>query len=158
MSGLLWELVKVIFAPILAAFLASYITYSLSHRRFIKERWWDRKADAYGNIIGSLVGLVHLYDFGKTRDGSYKLGELNALYSKYSEARARMELVATEGDYIISKKAADTLSEFMETLDPASDGFDSMNHCMKCLWKCQEAAKSCLKVLRAEARSDLGVE
>jgi hypothetical protein len=50
----LWELVKVF----LAALFASALTHLLTHRRFIQGRWWDRKNEAYGDIISSLVGLV----------------------------------------------------------------------------------------------------
>jgi hypothetical protein len=57
-SGALWELAKVFVTALVAALLA----HLLSFRRFVAERWWDRKADAYGSIIGSLVSMIHLLD------------------------------------------------------------------------------------------------
>jgi hypothetical protein len=54
MDSGLWELGKVVFTAVLAALL----THLLSHRRFIQGQWWERKKEAYDDIISSLVGLI----------------------------------------------------------------------------------------------------
>jgi hypothetical protein len=59
MNEPLWVLLlKVFGGPLVSGLVAAGITYWFSRRRFIGERWWDRKADAYGSIIGGLVELV----------------------------------------------------------------------------------------------------
>ena len=43
---------------IVAAVVTAVLTVRLSFRRFQAERWWDRKADAYANIIGALQHCI----------------------------------------------------------------------------------------------------
>jgi hypothetical protein len=159
----LWTLLlKVVVAPIIAAGLASYITYLLSHRRFIKERWWDRKADAYGNIIGSLVQLIYWLEWRigileGLRDGHSK--EAQKVPNEYEKARAQIERVAFEGDYVISTETANALSELVKTLELAPDKSENaLGSWLGRLHGYHTAAKSCLEAIRAEARSDLRVK
>ena len=176
MNEPLWVLLLKVFggpvvSGLVAAGIMSVVTYWLSRRRFIGERWWDRKADAYGNIIGALVELAHSLDamiqenmymqeFGKEDFvEAYEAGE-----TKYREFVARLERVVTEGDYVISRKAASALSELMVGLatvgmdripgfdDPFDDWLGDK------LRGERELVRSCLEAIRAEAQSDLRVK
>jgi len=155
----LWELVKVF----LAALFASALTHLLTHRRFIQGRWWDRKNEAYGDIISSLVGLVRWlewqmkYEERRWREPEYKPSEeaLKVIYDEYKKARDRIEWAAIEGDYVVTTKAANALAELVEVLKVGPGittdwwgWFDS----------CCGKAESCLEIVRAEARSDLRVK
>ncbi|MDO8546575.1 MAG: hypothetical protein Q7R68_04360, partial [Nitrospirales bacterium] len=49
------------------AFVASVIAvgvsaYSVRFSRFAKERWWERKAEAYSRIVEALAGLVYYHE------------------------------------------------------------------------------------------------
>ena len=162
---------KVFGGPLLSGLVAAWITYWLSRRRFIGERWWDRKADAYGSIIGSLVELMHSLDVmieqhgfrrelgTKDFDEAYEVGEAG-----YREIVARLERVVTEGDYVISRKAASALSEFIVGLATAGpdripdfgNPFDDWlgDH----LRERRDVVRSYLEAIRAEAQSDLRVK
>jgi hypothetical protein len=158
-SEALWELVKVF----LAALLASTLTHLLTHRRFIQGRWWDRKNKAYGDIIGSLVGLIRSLEWQRdveeryaTRPG-YEPSEerLKAVRDEYKEGRDQIERAAIEGGYVVTRKAANALAELVEALRVGPGittdwwgWFDS----------CCGKAESCLEIVRAEARSDLRVK
>jgi hypothetical protein len=54
-------------AAAVLAFIASLVAtavvaYNGRFRRFARERWWERKADAYSRIIESLADLVYYHE------------------------------------------------------------------------------------------------
>jgi hypothetical protein len=174
MNEPLWTfLLKLLFPPLSAAFLASYITYWLSHRRFIQERWWDRKADAYAKIIENLVALTYSLERWARYEWTELAGEevlsprakedYEAVPLEYEEVKARIERAATQGGYIISEKAANALSELIRQLRkaPEQSGFDVMSdwcNWINSLHDYSKAAHDCLQAMRDEARSDLRVK
>lgn len=158
----LWELVKVF----LAALFASTLTHLLTHRRFIQGRWWDRKDKAYGDIISSLVGLIRSLEWQKRAEErwgtepEYEPPEevRKAVLGECKEARDRIERAVVEGDYVVTRKAANALAELVEALEV---GLPKVGYWTQ-FWhwfgdRC-EMAKSCLEFVRCEARSDLGVK
>jgi hypothetical protein len=180
----LWELVKVF----LAALFASTLTHLLTHRRFIQGRWWDRKADAYGDIIGALVSVVYFLKASisvgtyaiKGLEGSEisesvlkrRAERVDEVVTEVSKAMDEVRRAVIEGDYVISRRAAGALSEFMERC--SSLGFKGIEshpsawnkasllrdarELVSALSAWSDATKSCLEIVRAEARSDLRVK
>jgi len=150
----LWELVKLF----LAALLASILTHWLTHRRFIQGRWWDRKADRYENIVGSLVSMIHSLDswIRAQEPDEREMGE--EVIKEYYEVRDQVERIVTEGDYIISERASAALSELVEVLKQEPEGpIVSAWSWWNYLKDYRSAVESCLEVMRAEAKSDLRV-
>jgi len=168
----LWAfLLKLLFPPLCAAFLASLVTYWLSRRRFILERWWDRKADTYAKIIGSLVALTYSLDrwvryeeekeFEQEGPSPRAKKEYEAVSAEYDEVQTQIERAATEGDYIISEKAANALLQLVRQLrkppeqlyqEPTwYDFFEKLHTDLG-------EARNCLQTMRDEARSDLRVK
>jgi hypothetical protein len=168
----LWAfLLKLLFPPLCAGFLASYVTYRLSHRRFILERWWDRKADTYAKIIGSLVALTYSLDRWVEDETAELSGRKPLLKTQrddevalieYEAVRTQLERAATEGDYIISEKAANALSELIRQLQKAPEWSDpggpGWTDWINCIIGYSKAAHDCLQAMRDEARSDLRVK
>ena len=163
----LWVLaLKVFGGPLVSGLVAAAITYWLSRRRFIGERWWDRKADAYGSIIGSLVAMVLLLDSWIEIEcrSSGRLGPGRELIDEYRRFQREVERVATEGDYVISRKASSALAELVKVLrqvvapglDPS--GPDVALFILKDLGVRRSEIWSCLEVIRDEAKSDLRVK
>lgn len=159
----LWMLLlKVFVGPLVAGIVAAGITYWFSRRRFIQERWWDRKADAYGKIIGSLVSVEYAYEClmenetvfeGDEEDSLEVKEDLQGIVDECNEAWSRLERAAAEGDYVVSEKVATALAELVrgkETIDPSE-----LMSALRCH---RDEIGSCLKFVRAEARSDLGVK
>jgi len=164
----LWAfLLKLLFPPLCAAFLASLVTYWLSRRRFILERWWDRKADTYAKIIGSLVALTYSLDrwiryeeekeFEEEGPSPRAEKEYEAAFAEYDEVQTQIERAATEGDYIISEKAANALSQLVRQLRKRPElptWYDFFGQLHTDLG----VARNCLQTMRDEARSDLRVK
>ena len=162
----LWELVKVF----LAALFASALTHLLTHRRFIQGRWWERKADAYSDIIGALVnmrlalrGSLNVMVKAERIEGRGEsipedvVQSASRFSSKFGEARDRIERAAIEGDYIISSRVSEALSELLGNFPGRVEGGADVSELKRLVQYWDGATKSCLEVVRAEARSDLSV-
>jgi len=163
----LWELVKVF----LAALFASALTHLLTHRRFIQGRWWERKADAYSDIIGALVnmrlalrGSLNVMVKAERMEGRGEsipedvVQSASHFSSKFGEARDRIERAAIEGDYIISSRVSEALSELLGKFPGHVEGSADVSELKRLVQYWDGATKSCLEVVRAEARSDLSVK
>jgi hypothetical protein len=160
MDSGLWELGKVVFTAVLAALL----THLLSHRRFIQGQWWERKKEAYDDIISSLVGLIRSLEWKRedeerfmTERGYEPSQEVQkAVYREYKKARDQIERAVIEGDYVVTRKAANALGRLVEALEDKRRVWYSPAWC-QWLDNRRGTAESCLEILRAEARSDLRV-
>ena len=163
------------FASVLAIVVS---VYNNRFTRFTSERWWERKADAYNNIVKNLVALIDTANQWIQADSEYLLGEYttgSAMgYSKkeFYEARTRLKQFATEGNYIFTTKATDALSALIKKLeeDYSLDSdihdtelqeleadFSDIETTMKYLDNSRVAANECLKIVRKEAKADLNV-
>lgn len=108
-------LLKVL-AGILIAGVSSWITVQLSLRRYRTERWWDRKVEAYERVI---VAFHHLKKFASEQMSAYVQGDGGPpkerdkeLRSKAREARDAILLASDIGEFSLSNKAIDILSEY----------------------------------------------
>jgi len=148
-------LLKVLGAPLIAAGIASFIAYKLAYRRFMTERWWERKADAYSNILSCLSEMqftlerwIDELETGRRISEDY-MKDLNKTYFK---AKAAVVSAASTGAYIISEDSAKLLSILKKESEKESDDFygdisDDLH-----------AVENCIKNLRECAKKDLGVK
>lgn len=141
--------------------------YNARFRRFALEKWWDKKAQAYAEVIGSLVSLTYSLDrwqddeFEVTVEGQNGVSEdvNKEIVAEYNKALSRIERAATEGNYILSEKAANTLSDFLKKLRENSDKeYTGWVDWYESLIKNLNLAKDCLSILRDEAKKDLQVK
>ena len=154
------------------AFLASVIAvlvsaYNARFRRFARERWWERKAEAYAEVIGSLVSLTYSLDrwqedeFKILSDEKTEISEdfRNEIFAEYDKALKHIERASTEGNYILSEKAANALSDLIRKLRENTDReFSGWTDWLDSIIQKFESAKNCLKIIREEAKSDLQVK
>ena len=158
MDKFVWDFLVDVWV-LLSPFVAASIVYWFSQRGFVKERWWDRKAKAYADIIEGLVTMKYSAD--RWWEEEIYLPDRppevsKAINDEYRKARAQIERAAIVGDYIISREAAEALSQLIQRLEergPHVDAswFDSLEaHLI--------ATRICLDLVRRESRRDLGVE
>jgi len=171
MNESLWILLlKVFGGPLVSGLVAAGITYWLSRRRFIGERWWDRKADAYGNIVGALATMERYFKSSQeilmavekiVRSGEDVPKDMEertkGMASEFDKARDSIERAVAEGDYVISREVSGALSEFLGRF-PDFEKPPSMSELVSWSRILSDATRSCLEVVRAEARSDLQVK
>jgi len=161
---------NVVFTAILAGGVASFITHWQSRRQFIQERWWNRKADAYAEIIENLVALTYSLERWREYEEQEFIPnsplpqkpkeDFETARSEYQESMTRLERAVYQGDYIVSINVAETLKELIKQLEEHpydTSGFDGSVKWINDLGVRFVAAQDCLQVVRDEARSDLRV-
>ena len=159
------ELVKVVITGLVAAVLVHLLEY----RRFVRGRWWDRKADAYEGIIDALARAVHSLRMGlsiraavdvvKERGEEVSGALREALVESGEESNEmgrRIVRAAYAGDYLISKRASDSLLELLNVI-PDDVYLDlplgeEERHLMSVF---ADKVEWCLEIVRAEARKEL---
>lgn len=101
--------------PLLASFISSLIvavvtallTVRLSSRRFYSERWWERKADAYTDIIEALHAKLEFLDaFFALRydDAPLTTEDVDRMRSASKEADKKVDKLVHIGTFVISEE------------------------------------------------------
>ncbi|MFV2044779.1 MAG: hypothetical protein ACC700_16285 [Anaerolineales bacterium] len=151
------QLLVAILPGMLVAVVASIITVRLSLRQFYSERWWERKATAYTEIIESLFRMKTYIE--SLRDAEERGRELpeeakQELRIQAAEGKERIFRAAAIGAFTISEDAADSLNRLRSELErelPEGSFFDQLeNHA--------DLLSRYLQKLRSIAKSDLKIE
>jgi hypothetical protein len=137
-------------------FFTAIITVRLSLRQFHAERWWERKADAYSQIVEALHNAVeychamaHESMTGNEMSVEYK----KRLTEKYGQAHREIRRATGIGAYIISDEVAEVLTklEARPSLDwSKSATFEYFDHE-------HEGYKAALQDIRRLAKKDLKI-
>ena len=109
---------------ILNSFLTAFLTVRLSFKKFRHERWWDRKADLYSNILDSLHQRINYLRnkiteyYSEYCDGlltDEMKNKSNELYKKDLESLDHIARVRNIGSFIISKEAIEELTNGLDS-------------------------------------------
>ena len=99
---------------ILTAIIASYFAARWSLRKLYSEKWWERKEQAYSDIIASLYDIIQYCEFKRDQhEYGRKIHEEREkeIESRYSEAYWKLKKVTDIGGFVISKDAVDVLKD-----------------------------------------------
>lgn len=149
-----------LFASVLA-FIASVIAaavsiYNARFRRFARERWWERKVEAYNRIIDALSGFVYYYE--EHYDAEIDRRDLTESHKKeidehWRKGYAEVKRATAVGAFLISPAAEAALQKMWQEkgkgVDP-SDWFGLIE-------SDYVAARDCLRAVVEAARNDLRV-
>jgi hypothetical protein len=158
------EFCQNLMVSIVVAIVSAVVTVFLAFRRFRRERWWDRKADAYAAIIEALhhmkrgieddIRVFQQYPPKQEDEASKERTK------KYRQAYEEVHKAVNTGSFLLSKEAVDTLDRFMSDFQKARDDarmhdgyLDPDTHLSGML----NAIKKCLDSLPPIAKRDLGV-
>ncbi|MGK5511755.1 hypothetical protein [Brevibacillus formosus] len=101
---------------VVTAVIASFVTFRLTAKQFFSQKWWERKATAYSEIIESLSNLEHYLVtkenilIGVTRLSDQRQDELA---DEQWNALLVLRKAKGIGEFIICKKASDILEKHM---------------------------------------------
>ncbi|MFZ6769793.1 hypothetical protein ACO0LM_22295 [Undibacterium sp. Di26W] len=144
------ELIK-----LLATILTAYFTVTWSLKRFLKEKKWEKKSEAYSRIMEALhhlkrIQLLYLDDeLERTKIDEKKMAEIN-LQSK--QARNEVEKYIDIGRYYISDEAIAALEKMHSVHEECVDEWNSGAAMLEELYKKElSAVKNCLDTIRAIA-------
>jgi len=116
MSSVIVDIIK----NLIIAVVVSWITVKLSLRRFYTEKWWERKAQAYSEIIDSLAKMRIYFD--KWWDELVECKKMNdekrkKLNKEYEIAKRIIENAVAVGSFIVSEEADDVLKSFLKQIE-----------------------------------------
>jgi len=100
-------LITSVISGLIVAVVTSFITVRLSLRRFYSERWWEREADAYTDIIEALHAKLEFLDayFSMMYDGeNLSEADLDRLRSANKEADQKINKLIRIGTFVISEE------------------------------------------------------
>lgn len=147
-------LIAAVLAFVAAVLAAGVSIYNARFMRFAKERWWERKADAYTRIIEALSDLVYYYEEHYERELSHD--GMSDEYKKtidehWRRGYAEIKRATAVGAFLISPAAASALENMWKERgkDVHIDDWFGM------LESEYVAARECLKVVVAAAKHDL---
>jgi len=147
-------LISVLLSLIPAVFIA-FITVRLSLRQFYSQKWWEKKAEVYSDIIGHLTDLNYSIDevslAEKTEKGITK-NHVDKLVNVFRESLIPIKKAAISGAYAISDKAALELRQLIKKLEDFAYFplvFDQKAE--------MDLFRNCLERIRKEAKKDLKI-
>lgn len=138
-----------------ASVLATIVSiYNARFKRFARERWWERKVEAYSRITQALADLVYYYDEHYTAqiEGSSLSPEYRKKVGEHwRQGQADVKKATAIGAFLISEEADAALkkmaNERPSNVDP-EDYFEALEFDYK-------AAQNCLKAVVAAAKKDI---
>ncbi|MBU4509720.1 hypothetical protein KJ830_01600 [bacterium] len=149
-QGIFIALIPAMFISIITA----YITVHLSMKQFYSQRWWEKKVEAYSNIIEHLSYLQ--YYLGEWFDKGVHEKELSSsdkerLSEGYRQARESITKTAAIGAFIVSDDTATALEILLRELekkDQKGDWVGDIN-------RCYGSVKECIAKIREHAKKEL---
>ena len=134
--------------------VASWITVKLALRRFYTEKWWERKAQAYSEIIGSLAKMRVCFDKWEEELFEHKKTSPEArkrVSEEYASAKRVIENAVAVGSFIVSEEAAEVLGSFLKELQKE----DIQGNWLKDLDRHHGEVIKCIARLREIAKREL---
>ena len=119
MSSFMLDIIKSLLIGVGVSGITAWITVKLALRRFYTKKWWERREQAYFEIIGSLAKMRICYD--KWEDEQLRYKEIRAearkkINEEYANAKRVIENAVAVGSFIVSEEAAQVLGSFLKEL------------------------------------------
>jgi len=119
MSSFILDIIKSLLIGAGVFGITAWITVKLALRRFYTEKWWERKAQAYSETIGSLAKMRVCFDkweeelFGHKDMSPETRKKVN---EEYANVKRVVENAVAAGSFIVSEEAAQVLGSFLKEL------------------------------------------
>jgi hypothetical protein len=105
------------FLQCVSAILAVFFSAWLALKMHYKKTWWEKKAQAYAEIIDALHDIVRYLEMTADEDmrnDEHEHPKKKEFESKYNEAYWKVQKVTDVGAFIISKESADILNKLRD--------------------------------------------
>ena len=143
-----------------AGAIGTVFTTSLALKRFYRERWWERKAEAYSRIIEALHHAAHCLSEWSDEDltcQKFSDEKKKQLSDDFQAARNELEKATGVGAYIISKESAKVLAELAVAITQSSAKFEH-GPSFEMYDADSKLYREALEKMRTLAKRDLGVK
>ena len=122
MDTLVLQFLIPIISGVIISIITALLTVHLSLRRFYSEKWWERKAEAYSNIVEALyvVRMNQQAVLTALESGQeFPDEEYDILAKRARSAQSEIVKVTSIGAFIISQDASDALDRLARALQEA---------------------------------------
>ena len=151
------ELFLTILSGVAIAGLSSWITVHLSLKRFRTEKWWEKRAEAYSNLLGAIHDAKAFAENNleaDQRNRELTEEEDKELRSKSKRAEGEIYRAMDVGAFYLSQEAIECLKSYKkQSSEAGKDGSWTLY-----LIEDLEATDTCLKSMIEIARNDLQVK
>lgn len=151
------EVVELLATPVLVALFAALFSYVGSTRGYVRQRWWERRADAYDRL---LEAVWHLYEYDDLHYDEYierssQIPDemMDVLNNQWMEARRSIKRAESLGAYLLSEEAVETLRQLWKDRSDVKDPED-FYEIVEANWS---ASHQCMKRLTECAKRDLKI-
>ncbi|OGV95903.1 hypothetical protein A2W24_01045 [Microgenomates group bacterium RBG_16_45_19] len=124
MDTLVLQFLIPIISGVIISIITALLTVHLSLRRFYSEKWWERKAEAYSNIVEALyvVRMNQQAVLTALESGQeFPDEEYDILAKRARSAQSEIVKVTSIGAFIISQDASDALDRLARALQEAQN-------------------------------------
>jgi tetratricopeptide (TPR) repeat protein len=148
------ELIK-----LFAALLTAYFTVTWSLKRFLKEKKWEKKFEAYSHIMEALhhlkrAQLLYLHD--ELQQHKFDEGKLAEVNFRYQQAKNELEKYIDIGRYYIIEEAIAALEKLYKVYEECIDAWNNGDPMLVDLYERElEAVEDCLGTIRRIAIKDV---
>jgi hypothetical protein len=136
--------------PVLAAFSAAGLTAWFSLLRFRRERWWEKKFEAYVAIMEALHDIVAGFD-EELEPGDISAERKVELREQYRSGRNAVYKQIDIGRFLLNDDTVSALQKMLRELDNAEGGTDFSEY----LSSSSHAVHTCIERIRAIGKRDL---
>lgn len=146
--------VTVLIPGLVISIVTAIVTVRLSIRQFQSQKWWERKAEAYSEIMEQLTLLDISY--GRLYEDAISMREMRKeerkpLLTEHSIAKDRVRRAAAAGSYIVSGEASLALNELVKEFDKRVPG----EHWADEIGRHLQSTRASIAKLRRSAKLDL---
>ena len=148
--------ILIAFIPsVLVALFTAWVTVKFSMQQFFEQRWWEKKAETYSQIVEALSYLqYHNVEWldsqieGKTLSGP----KVEKLSEGYFQAKEEIAKASAMGAYIISEDATVALKKLVKNFERYSQDM------VADLERDFDLIEICIKEVKSCAKRDLGLK
>jgi hypothetical protein len=135
------------------AFLAAH----LATKKFRSEKWWERKATAYSELIAALHNMK--WPAGEHLDAGFQDREIpkedsNRMWEEFKTARKNIWRIADSSSFLISEDVTKAVQEMERGLSTARSAQSWFEH----LDEQYASVSKCLERIKQIGKADLGVQ
>jgi len=160
MNELIQGILLALLPALAVSIITAYITVRLSIKQFYSQRWWDKKAEAYSQILEHLSYLRYYYeelsDDLLRADTTLDTDHTKSLNEGYRRSKESITKAAAVGEFIVSETTTKAISKLLSKLyklyfendliKATDDSYEAVNECIKTVRK--EAKEALLRIMR----------
>ena len=151
------EILLNILSAVAIAGLSSWITVYLSLKKFRTEKWWEKKAEAYSNLVGVIHDAKAFAEKNLTassRNRELSEEEDSDLRAKSCKAESEIYRAMDVGAFYLSEVAIECLKKYKKESSEAGQEKSWVHYLVEDF----DATDKCLQSVIKIARSDLQVK